>query len=244
MYLCKMNLVVDIGNTQQKASLFEHGKMIHFVKKKKLNDNDFLSLVEFSKKPKIRSIISSVTSVSDQLLKNFAIKPILFSHKTPIPISIAYKTPETLGTDRIAAAVAATNIFPNKNVLVIDAGTCITWDIITSEGSYLGGGISPGIDMRFRALHTFTAQLPLLEQQRECSFIGDGTQQSIATGVLSDVAFGMQGIVYQCQKQFPDLKIVVGGGDYKYFVEQLKSSTFALPELVLSGLNIILDYNK
>jgi len=244
MYLCTMNLVVDIGNTQQKACLFEQGKMIHLVKKKKLKDNDFLSLLDFNKNPVIPTIISSVGTVPDSLLKTFPIKPILFSYKTPIPISIAYKTPETLGTDRIAAAVAATSLFPNRNVLVIDAGTCITWDVVTSEGSYLGGGISPGIDMRFRALHTFTARLPLLEQQRECSFIGSDTQQSIATGVLSDVAFGMQGIVYQCQKQFPNLKIVVGGGDYKYFVEQLKSSTFALPELVLSGLNIILDYNK
>ena len=116
MYLCAMNLVVDIGNTQQKACLFEQGKTVHSIKKKSLTDNDFLTLLSHTQKPETPTIISSVSSVPENILKNIPVKPIFFSHKTAMPIKIGYKSPETLGTDRLAAAVAATSIFPEENI--------------------------------------------------------------------------------------------------------------------------------
>ena len=132
---------------------------------------------------------------------------------------------------------------PETDILVIDAGTAITYDIITAEGNYLGGGISPGITMRYKALHTFTGRLPLLDYYEDAQLIGDDTASSIHSGVLNGALAEMEGIIQSYQLVYPALKIILTGGDHNYFDKRLKIKTFAAPNLVLEGLNLILIFN-
>ena len=154
-----------------------------------------------------------------------------------------YKTPKTLGVDRIALASAAIQKYPKKNVLVIDAGTCITFDFISKDKEYLGGAISPGIQMRYKALHNFTAKLPLLDSGELTSFIGFDTESSIHSGVLNGVCNELDGVINQYSKKFRDLTVVLTGGDTNFLAKQLKSVIFAHPNFVLEGLHTILNYN-
>jgi len=149
-----------------------------------------------------------------------------------------------LGKDRVAAAAAATTIFPGENVLVIDAGTSITYDLITKNGTYLGGGISPGIMMRFKALNTFTGKLPLITEIDDAPLIGNDTPSSIKSGVLNGVLAEVNGIIDSYSNRFDTLKIIISGGDYKYFDKKLKNSIFATPNIVMQGLLEILKINE
>jgi type III pantothenate kinase len=167
----------------------------------------------------------------------------MLDHKLPLPIKNNYGTPETLGVDRIAAVCGAQQIFPFQNCLVIDAGTCVTFDIIDKDGVYYGGAISPGMHMRFKAVHTFTARLPLISPVPEAKLIGDSTETSIQSGVINGMAAEMVGIIQRYQVKFNDLRVILCGGDTLFFENKLKASIFASPELVLVGLNSILIYN-
>jgi type III pantothenate kinase len=154
-----------------------------------------------------------------------------------------YDSPETLGKDRLAAAVAGNHLFPNQNVLVIDAGTCIKYDFINAQAEYLGGAISPGLQMRFNALHIFTEKLPLIELTVFKTLIGKNTTDSLLSGVINGTLSEIDGIIDQYREIYPEIQIVLSGGDAEYLVGKLKKGIFAVSNIVLQGLKIILDYN-
>jgi type III pantothenate kinase len=161
----------------------------------------------------------------------------------PMPIQIRYATPETLGVDRIAAACGAIALFPGKNCLAIDAGTCITYDFIDHAGNYWGGGISPGIEMRLKAMHTFTTRLPLVKVNQQASLIGNSTESCLQSGALFGVLGEIEGIIQKYDQNYQELKVIICGGDISLFENQLKPTIFAAPDLVLMGLNRILLQN-
>ena len=167
----------------------------------------------------------------------------VLSSATNVPFVNLYKTPTTLGVDRIALVVGAVNEFPKKNTLIIDAGTCITFDFVNSKSEYLGGAISPGIKMRFDSLNHFTANLPLLEKEEVNDFIGKNTKESINAGVVNGVIQEIDGVINQYKKKYLDLTVVLTGGDTNFLAKQLKSSIFANQNFLLQGLNTILIFN-
>jgi type III pantothenate kinase len=238
-----MKLVIDSGNTRCKLALFEKSTI------KKLLPADKLTLDEieqFCSHEKIEAaILSSVTrtdaSVTDLLKKSFFF--VEMNNFVELPITNAYETKETLGNDRLACAVAATAMFPGKPVLSVDAGTCIKYDFITAKGEYLGGAISPGLNMRLRSLHTFTARLPLVELKNPGTLTGKTTNDSILSGAVNGAIAEVNDIISQYSEKYRDLKVILTGGDMEYFEIRLKNRIFAVPELVLQGLNLILDYN-
>jgi type III pantothenate kinase len=167
------------------------------------------------------------------------------SHQTPLPFRNGYQTPHTLGMDRVAAVAGAQAVFPGRPLLVIDAGTAITYDFLDDKGTYRGGGISPGIKMRFAALHTFTAKLPLIEHLPEIPpLVGYSTESSMRSGVVNGVLAELEGIMQAYQKQADGkLQVVITGGDLGLLEKGIKTSNFADPHLVLSGLYEILIFN-
>lgn len=162
---------------------------------------------------------------------------------TPIPIDNQYKTPATLGRDRLAAVVGAFAQYPNDNIIVIDAGTCITTEIILKGGIYLGGNISPGIRMRMKAMHEFTAKLPLLRTKKPRSFVGYSTKTAMQNGGTMGAVWELEHFISKCEKKYGALKVILTGGDTIFFEKHLKKEIFAHSNLVLVGLNQILDYN-
>jgi type III pantothenate kinase len=239
-----MNLVIDIGNTLTKIAVFEGRQMMAFKRFDDFDVKRMRQLIDEYPNPEA-CIISSVNTdpleITGEIGNDFPL--LLFDPTTLLPFKNCYATPETLGKDRLAGIAAAFDVFPKRDVLVIDAGTAITYDLLTSSGEYLGGSISPGIRMRYKALHTFTGRLPLLEMKDEAHLTGDTTNASIHSGVLNGVVTEAEGIIQRYLVQYPGIQIILTGGDYNYFDKQLKVKTFAAPNLVLEGLNIILSYN-
>ncbi|MFK8059542.1 MAG: type III pantothenate kinase [Polaribacter sp.] len=240
-----MNLAIDIGNTRVKAAVFEEDKLIElfiFDKRKIISE-----IKKIIKKNTISDVIvSNVASISGKkmsLLKEIVnLKEVSASSK--IPFINLYETPKTLGVDRIALVAGAAKQFPNKNVLVIDAGTCITFDFVNAKKEYLGGAISPGIHLRYKALHKFTANLPLVDTLEVKNFIGKNTERSIVSGVLNGVVKEIDGVIKEYQQKYLDLTVVLTGGDTNFLSKQLKSSIFANQNFLLEGLNKILIFNK
>ena len=200
--------------------------------------------------PQITSSILSSVAHHDHQLNEFLMQYGVFielTHNTPVPFKNKYGTPHTLGKDRIAIAAAAVQLYPGENVLIIDTGTSITFDIITANREYLGGSISPGLNMRFKALHNFTHRLPLInapDPEANIKLIGDSTESSILTGVVNGLKAEVENTINQYNKLFSSLKIIISGGDYKYFERLVKSNIFAAPNIVVRGLKNILDYNE
>ena len=238
-----MKLIIDIGNTAVKVALFEDKNLISASV---LNDCTLQNILVFVGEQTIsNAIISSVKSFNtdiEQIIKHFNAH--FLNEKTPLPIIIDYKTPNTLGNDRIAAVIGAFCLFPNQDVLVLDAGTCLTIDFINKEKSYKGGRISPGITMRYRALNQFTSNLPLCEFSESSMVIGDDTNSSIVSGVQQGILSEVQEIINIYKMKNKDTVIAVTGGDCFFFEKELKNSIFANPFLVMEGLNEILDYNE
>lgn len=236
-----MNLTIDIGNTQVKFGLFEQDELkeVSFQKDeldKVLSGNTITNAI-VSK--------SGSNDTIEQKLKEKGIHPLILSHELKLPIQIHYKTPETLGADRIAGSVGANFLFPDKNVLKIDFGTCITYDFVNSNNQYLGGAISPGMMMRFKAMHNYTAKLPLVDPMQFTSFelTGNDTATSILSGGVNGIKEEVLGIIKEYETRFGNLKVVTTGGDAGMFVTLLKCEIFARPYLVLEGMNRILNYN-
>jgi type III pantothenate kinase len=171
---------------------------------------------------------------------------VMLGSKTQLPFKNLYATPETLGNDRVAAVAGAQSLFPGRDVLVIDAGTSITYDLLTAKGEYRGGGISPGLQMRFDALHTLTSKLPLIkaEREKEIILIGNSTKTAILSGIQNGVLQEVDGIIECYKADFPGIKTLICGGDNKYFDKYLKNNIFAAPNLVLQGLMKILQFNE
>ena len=238
-----MELVIDIGNTRAKAALFINNG-IHKVFNSEHADQILLDEI---KPYKIRSIIiSSVRQLDEDLIQTWrAVAPlIVLDHKTPLPIHNAYKTPETLGKDRIAAVVGGRFLFSEGPVLCIDAGTCITYDVLTEKNVYLGGNISPGIHLRYRAMDEFTDALPLVDELEVDNLYGQSTVDSMATGVITGMSAEIDGMIHRYQEEFPGIQTVICGGDARYFVNNVKKKIFANRNLVLLGLHKILIFNE
>ena len=168
----------------------------------------------------------------------------ILTDKKKVPLTNKYKTPNTLGKDRLAGVIGVTSLYPKKDILVFDAGTCLTMDFVNKKGEYIGGRISPGIEMRYKALHTFTDKLPLGQKEKTTPIIGDDTHSSIASGVQQGILAEVKSIISEYKLRNPDTIVVVTGGDCFFFEKELKNSIFANPNLVLIGLNEILDYNE
>jgi len=239
-----MNLVIDLGNTSAKIGLFSSGELKAHLVLPEFRMSELHNFMSANGEPK-RVILSSVIKKNEELenwlnKKNFFLK---LDNKTLLPIEKLYKTPETLGNDRIAAAVGANNLFPSQNVLAIDAGTCIKYDFVNEKNQYLGGNISPGIGMRFKALNAFTAQLPLVSQAEDNELCGGSTEQAIRLGVQLGALEEVKGIINRFKSRYHNMKVILTGGDSSFFDNELKNHIFADPFLTLRGLNVILNHN-
>ena len=246
-----MKLVFDYGNTLVKVALFDGDSMVALKAFKSITAEQIETFISnnrlgISKKDKVDyCIVSSVRNLPGKIRSyiNSQFNTIELSFITPTPITIKYLTPETLGNDRIALSVAASAYFHSKDVLVIDAGTCITYDFVNKNREYIGGAISPGINMRYKALKTFTDKLPIIENLNNADLIGNSTENSLRSGVMNGTLAEVDGIIDQYKRNYPDLEIIITGGDLKYFDKNLKNNIFANSNLVLEGLNMILKYN-
>jgi type III pantothenate kinase len=238
-----MYLTIDIGNTSTKTVIFSKDT----IKKVSISENLSLKDIKtiFSTYEIRASILSSVAPVKKDVIRflqsHAAFVQLNSTVKTPV--LVLYKTPGTLGSDRLAAVTGASKLFPGKNVLVIDAGTCIKYDFISSKKEYAGGSISPGLKMRFQALHNFTARLPLIEPGKMNDFIGTSTKNSILTGVQQGIINEINGFIGLYKKRFGSLKVILSGGDSLLFAGHIKSSIFAAPNLIHIGLHEILKSN-
>jgi len=240
-----MNLIIDKGNSFTKIFVFDKDNLIHNQQLKNLSPTHVKKIISIF--PELNNcIISSVSEIKPEIiqqLKESFPKLIVLDETTSLPIQNDYQTPETLGKDRIAAVVGAYNIFPHTNVLVIDAGTAITFDFINSSGTYKGGNISPGMAMRYKALHKFTARLPWLEAKEQNVLIGKNTHEAIIAGVQNGIIFEIDTYINRLLEQYNDLKVILTGGDTFFFAHKLKNTIFAKPFLVAIGLNRILIDN-
>lgn len=231
-------IAIDEGNTSTKLAFFENYTLVH-----KESDVSFKRVQELVEKAEYM-ILSSVKKESKYHTLINHESSIVLNHNTPLPIKNKYNSPETLGNDRLALVVGASHKFPNTDVLVIDAGTCITFDFLNAQKEYLGGSISPGIQMRFKALHNQTNQLPLINTIQSNQLIGASTEESIASGVINGVCSEIDGIIERYAKDYSGLKVIVTGGDTKFFDKALKNTIFAAPNLLMEGLSKILHYNE
>ncbi|WP_158974476.1 type III pantothenate kinase [Cellulophaga sp. L1A9] len=241
-----MNLIIDAGNSLIKISVFREKTEIHH---EQFEISEFVARVKliFDKFPNITdAIISSVGALerTDMAVVSLFCKLHQLTSKTKTPIKNSYATPETLGVDRIALATAAFYHNPKGNTLVIDAGTCITYDMVNDYGEYIGGAISPGIHMRYKALHEQTAKLPLLEKEELTDFIGNSTINCIHSGVVNGVTIELNGIIEQYNQRFNNLTVILTGGDALFLSKRTKNTIFANPKFLLEGLNCLLEYNK
>jgi type III pantothenate kinase len=238
-----MNLIVDIGNTSTKLAIYDGGEKLSILR---INE---LSCSELEKEMAVykidKAIISSVRKlppfISDLLAANIPMVQTL-SHLTNLPFKIEYDTPETLGTDRIAAVAGAYNLFPGNEILVIDAGTAITFDFLSVD-IYKGGNISPGLTMRFKALNQFTGRLPLVSISENYSSPGENTTDAIRAGVITGITYEINEYIRTFVKKHADYKIILTGGDSGYLKDKINHQFAYMPDIVIDGLNYILEHN-
>ena len=236
------NLAVDIGNTAIKYALFEDEGLVYAgqaADEQALLGDSRLAAAD-------NLILASVRQGQSILPDRMGVqgKVLQLTSETPVPVTNRYETPQTLGADRLAAVVGANYLFPDTDCLVIDAGTCITMDFVDRDKNYLGGSIALGLEMKFRALHTFTQKLPLLQRPPEAvPLAGRNTAGAIQSGVLNGTVAELNGLISAYRSTSPDLVVVLCGGDAAFFETNLKAPIFVVPELVLIGLNRILNYN-
>lgn len=240
--MANLNFVIDIGNTSIKTAVFEGKELKDFILFSHSQIPDLIDIVKSHSSD--NSIVSSVKAIHEDLLnilkKNGAI---FFDFNTKIPLKNNYKSPETLGKDRLANAVAAWTLNPSKNNLIIDAGTCLKFDFVDDKGVYFGGSISPGLMMRAKALHQFTDQLPLIEIKEFSKLIGDTTNNSILSGISNGMLGEINAMIDRYEEEYGTMMITITGGDSPFFAKALKNSIFADRFLTLRGLNEVLNFN-
>ena len=243
-YHFEVNLIIEQGNTSTKVAIYAEGNLKASFVYKTFDKSKLKPLFDVYSLDK--GIYSTVADVDEDLiayLKELLSCFIYFDNDVRLPITIKYKTPHTLGKDRIAAVVGAYYLQPNRNILIIDAGTCITYELLEASGSYLGGNISPGMTTRFKALNDYTKKLPLVNEREEVPCWGTCTEDAIRAGVVNGIVFEMDGYIDQAKELYSDVLVFLTGGHSFYFESRLKNSIFADINLVLTGLNRILEYN-
>ena len=235
---------IDKGNTRTKVGVFKNDLLIFTEVYNKLEKAHVESIIE--KYNPLACILSDV-SIRDIEFERFLASQFdsfcLFDAVTPVPVKNNYEQPETLGKDRLAAVVGAAFMKPNSDLFVVDAGTAITYDFIDAAGVFHGGNIAPGARMRAKALHSFTGRLPEIEADAEFELLGKKTSTAILSGIMNGVVFEINGYFEALKIKYPELSIFLTGGDANYFVSKLKSPIFAEKNLVLIGLNRILQFN-
>jgi len=241
-----MNLIIDAGNSQIKWAVYSRKQLVlkNTVESWSEFQPDLLAL----QYPQITSVIvSSVRAIPDELnisLQNKFSRIIELTHDLRLPITLKYKTPETLGKDRIASAVGAAALYPGSPVLIIDLGTAITIDLVNEKAEFTGGNISPGMDLRFKALEHFTDGLPLVSPSSETSLLGQTTIEAIQSGVQLGITYELEAYINTLINKYNGLRVILTGGDASVFDRNLKNTIFVVPNLVLEGLNTILEYQK
>ena len=239
-----MNLVVDIGNTLIKVAVVERDEVVYMQQAESIEEVDLVTLCE--RFPSLRRAIVASTAFPTAdvavLLRDKGFDVLEMTSLTPVPIGNIYQSPETLGVDRLAAAVAAVEVMGCRDCLVVDFGTAITIDLV-EDGVYRGGNISPGVRTRFRALHDYTGRLPECSPTDEKLEYGSTTRQAIEQGVMQGITYEIEGYISHFSAQNVKISLIFTGGDAKYFVKRIKNAIFANCELVICGLNRILEYN-
>lgn len=237
----KLNICIDVGNTNAKAGIFKGNDLAEVYQC--LTDKGIVGLTKKHKPEHV--LISSVRKGIGKIVKSASSlsKTIVFNHQTPVPFSNTYASPQTLGLDRMGAVAGGQLLYPNTSCLIVDIGTCITYDVLDSQGTYLGGGISPGVEMRLRAMHKFTSKLPLVSPKGAPELIGKTTRECMLSGATVGAIAEVDGIISKYKQFFNGLTIIFCGGGAKFFESKIKGHIFAIPNLVLIGLNQILRYN-
>lgn len=239
-----MKLIIDIGNTVAKLVAFDGDEPLEETR---TSNETLAALPAFASKYNfecgIVGTVRELTPEAEKVLQQMNIPILRFNSSTPIPITNRYRTPQTLGSDRLAAAVGASTLKPGKDLLIIDAGTCITYEVIDAQGNYWGGNIAPGMQMRLHALHEHTARLPLVSAEGEVPGMGYDTETAIRSGVLRGMKYEIEGYIKSMRAKYPHLLVFLTGGDKINFDTNIKNIIFADKYIVPRGLNKILDYN-
>jgi type III pantothenate kinase len=244
------NLVIDIGNTFTKIAVFGQDELLQAEHYSTVDAKTLLDLI--GKYQVNQAIISSVKKETEEWRDALKEKVDLkyFNVEMTAGIHNQYKSPKTLGLDRLAAVIGAHQLYPGKGSLVIDAGTAVTYDWVDAEGNYFGGSISPGLNMRYKALNYYTGKLPLVETDATFNNdYGDDTTTAIQSGVQNGIKYEVTGFIQSYQAKEPELNIILTGGDSNFFDTLLKNSIFAPyiknePYLVLKGLNAAIQNNN
>ncbi|MCE5332821.1 MAG: type III pantothenate kinase [Bacteroidales bacterium] len=238
------NLCIDQGNSSTKIGIFKQDVLLESHVYEILGVTEISEII--SRHSVNSCILSSVIANNNELinyLESTFVDFILLNDKTPVPVINRYATPQTLGKDRLAAVIGAAYLQPETDLLVVDAGTSITYDFIDAQKVYRGGNIAPGIDMRLRSLHEFTQKLPLVKAENNSPLLGTDTQSAILSGVLYGIVFEINGYIDALKIKYPELSTFLTGGSTFYFDTKLKNPIFAEKNLVLIGLNRILQFN-
>ncbi len=243
-----MNLCIDQGNSRTKVAIFDSdGKVVNdwMFRSQDFHSSHVEKIFKFANNISA-SIISSVINIDPAVvntLNRLSQHFVLFDSKTPVPIANHYATPHTLGQDRMAAAVGACELLPNKNLLVIDLGSAVTYDYVSATDGFMGGNIAPGLKMRLRALRYFTGKLPKVEttENELIPLFGDNTRDAMAAGVVNGLCFEIMGYMHELKERIGDIKVVLTGGNATYFRERLPNDIVFERRLVLIGLNRILN---
>lgn len=241
-----MNLAIDVGNSSVKMAVVDGGRVVEGFRTSDPDDIRFAVAI-LDKYPAINAAIAvsvrSCPTALERYLSGRLPRYMVFDRSTPLPVGNLYATPDTLGYDRLAAAVGANSLYPDTNVLIVDFGTAITFDVVSEHNEFLGGNISPGAATRFRALHEYTAKLPLGNLREETSLIGRDSLDAVESGVVNGIVYEIEGYISSLEPRFAGLRIIFTGGDGKFFAKRLKKAIFATYDLVVYGLNRILEYN-
>jgi type III pantothenate kinase len=240
----KHSLIIDIGNSFIKCAVFRENEIVFYKRTKKLLVSDIKQLKsQFGfEKAIYSSVRKNNPKFVQHLIQNYHLLEL--KHNTKIPIVNLYKTPKTLGLDRLAAAVGGNAKFPNQNVLIIDLGTCIKYDFVDKDACYQGGNIAPGLEMRLESMHILTARLPKVKRKYNEGLLGKSTTEALQNGAVLGIKCEIEHFIKTLTKKTGKLKVILTGGDSKYFGEILESKIFVLPDLVLTGLNEILLFNQ
>jgi type III pantothenate kinase len=239
-----VNLILDVGNSLLKIALFKKSELIQKFKFSENYKRNIENII--SKNNVTHSIISNVGRIDDSIINILkeSTNLLLVSNQLKVPFKNLYKSKNTLGQDRLALVSAAAFNFPNENVLIVDVGSCITYDFKNNNNEYLGGGISPGISMRFKSLNTFTSNLPLIDFDNIHKLIGNNTKNSINSGVINGTISEINGIIQQYCEEFKNIRIILTGGDSNFLLKRIKNSIFADQNFLLVGLNKLLEDNS
>jgi len=240
-----MNLALDIGNTRHKIGLFDGDRLLESKTATHWSKDD---LIDYCNQQGVRSIIVSSVSTPDRSLNEILAQHfnlLELTHETPLPFINQYTTPQTLGKDRLAAVAGANTLMPGKHCLIIDFGTCIKYDLLKKTGVYLGGNIAPGLQMRAKAMHSFTARLPEVALPVPADFIGISTESALQNGAFRGAALETEGFINLFQNRFKPLNVILTGGDASFFQTFLSPENLYMePDLTLYGLNNILIFNR